>query len=68
MKTLGCLTMIVLICVGIYFLMNLQGMDDAQKGQWLGDKAHRGWNRIQKMADNAKQGWDKSKPAPTPAP
>jgi hypothetical protein len=62
MRKLGCFTVIVLLGVGAYFLLSTQGMTSEQKAQYVGEKAHRGWQEINKMAGQAKQGWDKAPP------
>ena len=67
MRTIGCLAIVALICVGIWLLAGSQDMSDEQKAQWAGEKAHRGWNRLQQMAASAKQGW-KSSPQGTQDP
>ncbi len=68
MRKLGCLIVIVLICVGAYYLMSAEGTTDEQKVQLIGEKAHRGWQEVGRMAEQAKKGWDrapdsKTKPA-----
>jgi hypothetical protein len=62
MKTLGCLTIIVLIGVGIYLLAGSQDMTDEQKAEWVGQKAHRGWGKAKQFFQNAQQGWKSSEP------
>jgi hypothetical protein len=71
MRTLGCLTVIVLIVVGIFLWTSTKDMTGQQKAQWVGQKAHRGWNQAQKFLQGAKQGWQDADPAkkgatPTP--
>ena len=50
MRTIGCLAVIVLVGIGIFLLTSSQDADDEQKAQWVGEKAHRGWNRMKKAA------------------
>lgn len=57
MRCLGCLVLIVLVVVGIYLLTSTQDMSDQQKAQWVGQKAHRGWNQARKFAADAREGW-----------
>lgn len=61
MRRLGCLVILILIGTGVYFILNARGMSDEEKGRWLGDKAHRGWQHVQKMMEGAKKEWDESK-------
>lgn len=60
MRKLGCLIVIVLICVGGYYLLSAEGMTDEQKMQFVGEKAHRGWQEAHRMAEQARKGWDKA--------
>ena len=60
MKKLGCLTLIVLIGLAVYFLMSSQGLTDEQKAQLVGEKVHRGWQEVSRLAEQAKKGWDKA--------
>jgi len=63
MKKLGCLVVIILVCVGIFvFVTSSRDMTDEQKVQWVGEKSHRGWNRMRKFMQDAQEGW-KSVPA-----
>lgn len=57
MRSIGCLAVIALVCVGIFLLASSADFDEAQKGQWIGEKAHRGWNHIKKIAGGARKGW-----------
>jgi len=57
MRTIGCLAVIVLVGIGIFLLTSSWDMDGEQKAQWVGEKAHRGWNRMKKAAEAAEQGW-----------
>jgi|GEM_PF-3279075 len=60
MRKLGCLIFVALLALGVWLLADTGGMTDEQKGQWVGEKVHRGWQRLQRMLDGAKAGWDKS--------
>jgi hypothetical protein len=64
MKTLGCLTVIVLVGVGIFLLANSQDMTEDEKAQWVGDKAHRGWNRVRQLMHQAREGWRSTEQPP----
>ncbi len=77
MRTIGCLTVIVLVVVGVVWLCSGKDMTNEQRAQWAGEKAHRGWNKFMEFAKGAQEGWKKvpegtTKPAaeapPTPAP
>ncbi len=57
MKTLGCLVVIIVMCVGIFYLTSSPGLSDEDKARIVGEKAHRGWNQVQKYARNARKGW-----------
>ncbi len=57
MRTLGCLTIIILIGVGIFLLAGSQDMTNEQKAEWVGQKAHRGWSRAKEYLQHAQQGW-----------
>ena len=57
MRTLGCLVVIILVCVGIYWLANSPGLSDEDKARIVGEKVHRGWNQVQKYAHQAQEGW-----------
>lgn len=57
MRTIGCLTVLAILCVGIWLLAGSQDMSDRQKAQWVGQKAHRGWNQAKQMAAEARGGW-----------
>jgi len=65
MKTIGCLVIIVLVGVGIFLLAGSQDMIHEQKAQWLGEKAHRGWNRAKKFLGAAREGWQSAEQEPS---
>jgi hypothetical protein len=58
MRKLGCLVILILIGWGVYSVMGVGGMSDEEKGRWLGQKAHRGWQHVQRMVEGAKTEWD----------
>ncbi len=60
MRKIGCLIVIILVCVAAYYLMSAQGMTEEQMAQFIGEKAHRGWQEVRRMAAQAKSGWDKA--------
>jgi hypothetical protein len=64
MKSLGCLTIIILIGVGIYLLAGSQDMTNEQKAEWAGQKAHRGWSRAKQYLQHAKEGWKSEQQEP----
>jgi hypothetical protein len=68
MRSLGCLTVIVLVGVGIFLLAGSQDMTEEQKAQWVGDKAHRGWNKVRELMHHAKEGWRSTEPPPAQEP
>jgi len=57
MRSIGCLIVIAIIVVGIYLLASTKDMTDQEKAQWVGEKAHRGWNRVKRLAEGAREGW-----------
>ena len=64
MRSLGCLTIIVLVGVGIYLLAGSQDMTEAEKAQWVGEKAHRGWSKARQLLQHAREGWQQSTDQP----
>ncbi len=62
MRTLGCLTIIVLVGVGIFLLAGSQDMTEAERAQWVGEKAHRGWNKARQLLQHAREGWQSVEP------
>jgi hypothetical protein len=66
MKAIGCLGVIVLVVLAILVLSHSsQDATDEQKAQWVGQKAHRGWNRLRELTAHAQEGW-KSVPKNAP--
>ena len=58
MKAIGCLGIIVLVVVVVLALTSAsQDASDEQKARRVGEKAHRGWNRVKDLAGHAKEGW-----------
>ena len=57
MKTLGCLVVIIVICVGIFWLAGSTDLPDEDKAHIAGQKVHRGWNRMRSYARSFKKGW-----------
>ncbi len=58
MKALGCLVVIIVVCVGIFWLMSSSAsLSDEDKARVAGQKVHRGWNYVQKSARNFQEGW-----------
>ena len=58
MKALGCLVVIVVLCVGIFWLMGSSAdLGDEDKAHVAGQKVHRGWNRMQGYARSFQEGW-----------
>ena len=57
MKTLGCLVVIIVVCVGIFWLTNSPGLSDEDKARVAGEKVHRGWNRMRDRARDFQEGW-----------
>ena len=57
MKALGCLVVIIVVCVGIFWLINSPGLSDEDKAHVAGQKVHRGWNRIRDSARSFQEGW-----------
>ena len=70
MKTLGCLVVIIVVCVGIFWLTRSPSLSDEDKARIVGEKVHRGWNSVQKYTRNVQKGWksvdDKTNKADTP--
>ncbi|MGA2265998.1 MAG: hypothetical protein ABSH10_06150 [Phycisphaerae bacterium] len=66
MRTIGCLTIIVLVGIGIYLLAGSQDMTNEQKAEWVGQKAHRGWGKAKQLLQDAQQGWKSSEPPQAP--
>ena len=67
MKRIGCL--LILLVLGAIVLLVLskpEGVDEDQAAQWVGQKAHRGWNRTKGLIRSARQGWqaDRDNQAP----
>ena len=58
MRKLGCLTLIVLLGLGVYLLVSTRDMTEQERSRWIGQKVHRGWNRMRKLARSAKEGWN----------
>jgi hypothetical protein len=59
MRALGCLTVIViLVLAAIFWLTQGHNLDQQRAGQWIGQKAHRGWNMLRQTAQGAQKGWD----------
>ena len=57
MKTLGCLLVIVVVCVGIFWLTSSPDISDEDKARIAGQKVHRGWNYMRNFASKFKEGW-----------
>ena len=57
MKTLGCLIVIIIVGVGIFWLTSSPSLSDEDKARIVGEKVHRGWNHVQKYARNVQKGW-----------
>jgi hypothetical protein len=57
-KKIGCLIVIILVCVGVYYFMSAEGMTEEQMVQFVGEKAHRGWQETSRMAEQARKGWN----------
>ncbi|MFA6134391.1 MAG: hypothetical protein WC869_10305 [Phycisphaerae bacterium] len=57
MRSIGCLGLIVLIGVVVYFLATTADLSSEQRAQVVGQKAHRGWNQVRKFVQNAQEGW-----------
>ncbi len=56
MRAIGCLGVIIIVIVAIFFLT--QGnFDQDNASQWVGEKAPRGWNMVRQSAQNARKGW-----------
>ncbi|MCJ7543679.1 MAG: hypothetical protein MUP47_03775 [Phycisphaerae bacterium] len=68
MRTLGCLTIIVLVGVGIFLLAGSQDMTEAERAQWVGEKAHRGWSKARQLLQQAREGWQSGEQAPADSP
>ena len=67
MRSLGCLGVLVLIVAVIIVAVSTMGMSDQERAQWVGQKAHRGWNQIKKFTQEAKQGWQQADGQKNPA-
>ncbi len=57
MKVLGCLVVIIVLCVGIFWLTSSPGLSDEDKARITGQKVHRGWNYMRNYARNFQEGW-----------
>jgi len=57
MKTLGCLVVIIVVCVGIFWLTRSPGLSDEDKARLVGEKVHRGWNSVHNYARDVQKGW-----------
>ena len=57
MKAIGCLVVVIVVIAGIFLLTSGKDMTNEQKARLVGEKAHRGWNRLQDFAREAKEGW-----------
>ena len=57
MKALGCLVIIIVLCVGIFWLISAPGLGDEDKARVAGQKVHRGWNRVRARARDFREGW-----------
>jgi hypothetical protein len=57
MKSIGCLTVIALIALGIFLLGKGQDMSQDEQGRYIGEKVHRGYNKIKQVVTGAKEGW-----------
>ena len=58
MKALGCLVVIIVVCVGIFWLMNSSAsLSDEDKARVVGEKVHRGWNQMRNYARDFQEGW-----------
>lgn len=57
MRSIGCLGLIILIGVAVYFLATTADLSSEQCAQVVGQKAHRGWNQVRKFVQNAQEGW-----------
>jgi hypothetical protein len=67
MKAIGCLGVIALVVLVVLVLANTRDATDEQKAQWVGQKAHRGWNTVKVLARQTAKGWktvpDSNQPA-----
>jgi hypothetical protein len=68
MRAIGCLGLIVVIGVVIYLVITTQDMTAEEKGQFIGEKAHRGWNRVKRLTDSAREGWKSAQEEGGPPP
>ena len=71
MRSLGCLVVILLVVAGALVWLATRDMTDARRAQWVGEKAHRGWNAAREFTEHAKEGWNKTddvKPSGTAKP
>ena len=58
MKAFGCLVVVIVVCVGIFWLMSSSaGLSDEDKARVAGEKVHRGWNRMRDYARDFQEGW-----------
>ncbi len=57
MKTFGCLLVIIVVCVGVFWLIGSSGVSDEDKARIAGQKVHRGWNRMRDYAHSFQEGW-----------
>lgn len=57
MKHIGCLTVIVLIIVALAIWASTKDMTEEQRARWVGEKAHRGWNKARELAQHTQEGW-----------
>jgi len=51
------LVVVVMACIGVALLGSADDFDEQAKGQWIGETAHRGWNRVKRLARGAHSGW-----------
>ncbi len=57
MKSIGCLTVIALVALGIILLGRGQNISQEDQGRFIGEKVHRGYNKIKRVVEGASQGW-----------
>ncbi len=57
MKALGCLVLIIAVCVGIFWLLSSPELSNEDKARIAGQKVHRGWNYMRNYARNFQKGW-----------
>ena len=58
MKSIGCLTVIALIALGIFLLSTGQNASQEDQGRFIGEKVHRGYNKLKRVVEGANQGWN----------